>query len=448
MSPSRAVATIGGAGGLLFALLTPPFQAPDEPVHFLRAYQISEGDLFADGPTGALLPASLQAAVERFDHLPFHPEARVAPGEIAAAFGQPLAAERRASTWLGAAAAYTPVPYLPQATGALAGRALGLPPVAILYLERLANLAACLLLAWTAVRLAPFAAWPLALIALLPMAAFLRGSASADALVGAGGLLAAAALLAVAFGPEEGRGRAWALFAAGSAVLVLSKGAYVLLPLAVLAVPPSRLGPRRREAAVYAGVLLLVAAGLAASLWTARRGIASLRPDAVVTSGEQARTMMADPLAFLALAGSDYVMHAPRYAAQAVGNLGWLDTPLPVPLLAGYALLLLGVALAGGSREVAVPARLRLLLAALAALSLLLVSVALYVTWTPAGAAGIEGIQGRYLIPLAPFVVPLLVSRRWARDLCAPRASWALFAAASLATAVALATLALRFYEL
>ena len=49
--------------GLLWVALIPPFQSPDEPNHFFRAWQISEGHFFpektADRRLGGVLPESV-----------------------------------------------------------------------------------------------------------------------------------------------------------------------------------------------------------------------------------------------------------------------------------------------------------------------------------------------------------------------------------------------------
>src|SRR5438309_11824115 len=54
--------------GLPLAFLTAPFQAPDEPSHFYRAYQISEGHLlpvYRNHRGGGDLPENLEAVALR-----------------------------------------------------------------------------------------------------------------------------------------------------------------------------------------------------------------------------------------------------------------------------------------------------------------------------------------------------------------------------------------------
>ena len=45
--PEWAFVALAGMLGSVLALLTPPFEGPDEPAHFCRAYQVSEGVLIA-----------------------------------------------------------------------------------------------------------------------------------------------------------------------------------------------------------------------------------------------------------------------------------------------------------------------------------------------------------------------------------------------------------------
>jgi uncharacterized membrane protein len=452
MTPERTLLLVGLIGGLLFLAVTPPFQAPDEPHHFARAYQLSEGVLFP--PAGrANLPASVLRAGEMWNALCFHTEERVDRGVLRDAFALPLDPARRVDGNIGGAALSTPAPYLPQALAALAGRELGLRPLAILYLCRLANLLASLAVAWTAVRIAPFFRWLFAFLALDPMALFLRSTASPDALIDAAALLLVAACLALAVRPAE-RPRAGlvALFVATVALLALAKGAsYLLLPGLVLLIPLAGQPEKRPRALPLAALIALVSsvavvslAGAGLSGWAARRAYTPLRPEIGADLALQTAEILHHPVRFLGLAAVDAVRHAPIYAIQFVGNLGWLDTPLPAPVLLGYALLLLALALVDGAPHFALAAPGRLLVAGIAGGTFLAIAASQYLLWTPVGASYIDGIQGRYLLPLAPAAALFLLNRRWARDL--DRFGAWLFATAALVTVVSLVRVGLRYY--
>jgi uncharacterized membrane protein len=448
MTPERTVLLVGLLGGLLCAALTPPFQAPDETRHFLRIYQISEGVLFPRAGR-AELPESVIRVEAGFLEFQFQPEKKIDLRTWREAAAVRLAPERRIETGIGGAALSTPAPYLPQALAALAGRELELPPLAILYLCRLANLSAALAVAWAAVRIAPFYRWLFAFLALDPMALFLRSSTSPDALTNAMALLLVASVLALAVGPpERERGRI-ALLLGSATFLVLAKGAsYLLLPALVLLIPAEYWrdwGDRRRAAATIGLLIVLTGAGAGLSGWAARRGFSQLRPEVAADPAAQMAQIALRPGRFLAIVITDAVRHAPVYAIQFVGNLGWLDTPLPAAVLLGYALLLTALALLDGASDFTLGGGRRLLVAAITAGTLLAVFASQYLLWTAVGADIVEGVQGRYFLPLAPAAALLFLNRRWARDL--DRAGRWLFGAAVFTTAVTLVKVGLRYYR-
>ncbi|HEX6864509.1 MAG TPA: DUF2142 domain-containing protein, partial [Thermoanaerobaculia bacterium] len=112
------------------------------------------------------------------------------------------------------------------------------------------------------------------------------------------------------------------------------------------------------------------------------------------------------------IVAEDYLHRGRRYAAQIVGQLGWLDVNLPKPLLWGYAFVLGVLTLLDTRPEVAVRPWQRALLAGLAIATMALVSASQYASWTPYGAKHVEGIQGRYFIPLAPAAAWIFHTRR------------------------------------
>ena len=116
--------------GLLFLLVTPPFQVPDEPAHFYRAYQVSRGGLVPQQlgtQVGGNLPRSLSKLEGRFKYLQFHSERRVTAAQVLDARRIPLGPNDEVFTSFPNAALYSPVNYLPQAIGIAIARSLELP---------------------------------------------------------------------------------------------------------------------------------------------------------------------------------------------------------------------------------------------------------------------------------------------------------------------------------
>ncbi len=420
----------GGAGGtcdaarfflaaaLLFGaalvVVTAPFHVPDEPAHFYRAVAISEGTLTAEalpGRTGATLPASLGALVDLFAESIAHPERGIDPGILAAARRIELEPEARSFLDFPTTAVTTPLSYLPQAAGVAAGRLFGAPTLVLLYLARLANLLAATALIHAGLRRLPAYRWLGVAIALTPMATFLRSSVSADALTFAIAFLFAATVARLAFGIEATvRPRDVALLCLLAAALCLTKAVYAPLVLAAAVIPVRRL--RYPGRAILAYTLATAGAFILAAL-TARPVETPLRPGVVIDSDQQVAGAVRDPLRFLEVAARSYGWYGPRYAEELIGRLGWLNTPLPRPLLISYMVLLLGLLIADTKRQIAVAAWQRAVLAGATLATMLLISAALYALFMPVGSGYIAGVQGRYFLPIAPVAVWAFHGRRW-----------------------------------
>jgi uncharacterized membrane protein len=451
LAPKRFLLAAGLAAGTLLAILFPPFAQPDEPAHFFRAYALATGRATAVvGPqgVGAVLPESLPALAAEFTHgVAFHPEARVDPAAIRAAFARPLAPERQAFVDFRTASLVSPLPYLPQAAGIGLGLLLGAPPLALLYLGRLANLGAALCLVAWAVRVAPAYRWFLVLLTLSPMALSLFASLSADALTIATAWAVAAAVARFAFTERTASRSDLAALTVASAALCLTKLVYAPIAAAALLVPARRFpaGRRWRALSVSGGVIV---AAFALSVALALRVNVANRPGATVDRGAQIEGAVAAPLGVAAVIARDVFVHAPRYAAEALGSrLGWLDTPLPLALLLVQAAVLLALLWTDGGAAPTVGAWPRLALVGLVASSTALVIASQYATWTPLGARFVEGVQGRYFLPLA-FTLAWALHRRSPGQPCGWRRPGLWAAVWSIALVLATATaVAARFYS-
>lgn len=406
--------------GFAFVVATPPFQAPDEPSHFYHSYALSEGTLWATRRAeglGAVLPASVQELgfTLRGD-LPGHPDRKISPQTIRAELGRPLEPERRVFVDFRNSALFTPVPYLPQAAGILLARGLGASPLVLLYAARVANLLAATALIAVGLRRLPSLRWLITLLALTPMVLFLRASASADAVTDALAFLVAGVAARLAWGDaEEGGGwREMAILTAGVAALCMTKLVYAPLALLVFLIPARRFPGGRRGPALSL-FLAVTAAAVCVALATANAAAdLPLRPDSPVDQSRQIRDALADPFRVAGIFAEDYLRQGDRYAAQIVGQLGWLDTNLPKPFL-WISLIVLGLlVLLDGLPPVEVKPWQRALLCLMAVSTLALVSASQYAIWTAYGADYVDGVQGRYLIPLAPAAAWLLHTRRFA----------------------------------
>ncbi len=398
---------------LFFACVTPPFQAPDENQHYMKALMLSEGRMLTEqrGPkTGADLPA---AAIDLHD-VHFPTGASAAPrlfdkGMLVKAWNAPSTEARRFADFPNVAN-YSPTLYAPGALGLRIGDSLGLPRLGAFYIGRIANALLAIAMLGAALRLLPFGRPAMLATALLPTFAYQSGSLSPDAVIDGLGFLGLALALHVAFGDQAAR-RGTALFLIAP-LLALAKGVYLPLMAAGLRWPKAWRDPRPWLilAAMTSGALVFL-------LWMKWSGASHHGSQALyqIVSRKTGETVLTaplerqlaviaqDPVAYLRILAASMTERAPVYALQIVGRFGW--NAILLPLLAyPMAALMLGAAMLSGSGT-RFSAGQRLWWLAVAAGIVLLIETAMYLTGTPLGADYIQGTQGRYFLPVLPLAL-------------------------------------------
>ncbi len=432
---------------LLLAWNLPPFQAPDELAQMLRADLLAQGRIagerlpqadgwIAGGPADLVI---LDA------HAPFQPiqsnlDARVNAADLLRV---------HALRWDGRVAAipfpntatYPPFFYLPQSAAIALGKLINLPVVQTLYLARAANAVSCSAIGFLALLLAGRARMALFTIMLLPMSVSLYAAVTQD-----GMKIVVAALGAALIGraAAQQRGMRWAEMAGCSlcfALVGMSKPPFLLIGLLPLFAPRT---PWRMR---LAGSLLGVAPAAAWHGWMLLTVQTPLyRPDAPTDQAAQLAFLLAHPQAVPDIAIETLRELGGWYAKQFVGILGWLDVLLPHPyyLAAGLVLLL--------SLLWLLPLRADgrwALLVATAAIVLAIgagIFAALYLAWTPVGHPRVEGVQGRYFLPLA-VLVPLVLDQARTRPGLAERGiATIVLALPAISLLLVQRTIILRYY--
>jgi uncharacterized membrane protein len=428
MTAQRLFIIIGLCAAVLFTFITPPFQVPDEVGHFWRAVSIAQGTIFPRIEAGSgvdEVPQGLSTIVFCF----WKPTAGAQNVKITWAQFETskyvrIESEKRARIVFPAG--YTPAPYLPQIAAALVSRLLSTRPVITFYLGRLFNAIAYAAIIALAIRIAPTLRWFIAAAALLPMGLYLAASWSPDAMTIAASFLFTAGLLRGARNPRE-----VGLLALIGAFVGLCKPAYFLIALLALAIPVTR-------GAARALIIGATSIGVALAIWSAAQ-TAPVRRDVRVDPAAQIDCIRHDPARALDTFAGEARVRGFDYVRQAIGRLGLLDVWLPEPVVwVELALLLLCTWTAG-----AVAPRIRMTAAIISLLTLAGIALSAYLGWTPPCAQRIDGLQGRYLLPIAPVMAGVIGSAIIRRE---EIARFALPAVAVVANAFALFAVASRYY--
>ena len=429
--PLRVFLLLAVAAGVYLACVVPHFGGIDEPAHFYRSYQISEGHFLPQkhGPSGfsgACIPRDVILA-QRADssvygahliaglHRPKNaPTLRYDPGPLVACLTDASKGFVTFSTF------GSPVPYLPQSAAVFVARALRADTDVMLIAARFAVLATYIAIVAIAIARSPRSKWALCAVGLLPVAVIQSASSvSHDAFTTAIALLVVSSALRCLDPPPDTSTRGVlveVLFL--SAVLGLCKPVYVVVTgLYLLPI----LGARRRTdrwPLVFApvlGVLVSVAWNEAVGdLWKTDAGYFGIKAD----DATQKHELVHRPWDF----GADLV----RSVYHQIWD--WVHTLVTVgrsvtngPAILAVLTLVVYAAVSLQRDRTEAPDPLGWLQRGLVVLVLLagvvLVAAANYLYWTEPGSSQIGGIQPRYFMPLVA-LVPVAIGGlpfRWAR---------------------------------
>ncbi len=411
LGPDRLYLVIAGSFGLAVLFANAPFQAADEGEHYSRVFQLSEGTLVGEryaGTAGGELPLAA-IKVTQAEGVQAHDE-REMTRDLIVRMMHPVFIDwsraPRAYRDFRHTVVYSPAGYLPQILAVFLGRHLRVGPLGLMYLARLSGFAASLALGYGALRILPIYRWTTLVLLACPMSLYLLGSIAPDGMLIAGSTLLMARLTRLVVQADrqaDAREQVIVLVLAG----LLASAKFVYLPFAgvalVLIFP--KLGSLRRKVSFAAAAVVCCVLPV---LYWGHVTAALLVPgrlDFPIDPAAQARYIVGAPWAFLALVAQTIHSRYPFYFHWMVGELGRGDTPMPGWFYPVFGLGLLGCLLleSGGARGVGWRSRMAMIAAAAA--SVLLICAVEYMSWNdPGSRALIEGVQGRYFLPLAPLV--------------------------------------------
>lgn len=397
---------------VVLCFLTQPLHSLDEPAHFLRVVQLTRGTVLpvlAPGgdATGSIATAGTRAFAHVYgeDFQDYrHVDRKTSRAELARLYA---IADETDPRFVGHSntTIYFPLAYAVPVAAITVARAVSARPLVWLYAGRLASALVAAAITWAVLRRARRGRFLLFVVALLPITLFQTAALSADSL-----LIPAVLALAMVVGrlidrEPLSRGDLVTVAVAG-ALVGLGKIAY--LPL-VLMMPLVALAARRRvdrTVAVLAGVAVATALVWAAWSEAVRHLVFTVRQDVAPGSIDVTRQLArvaADPALFVhALRATLHWSIVYNYVVSMTGGvIGWHDIRVPHSYI---VLAVLAAAFVVDGRGRAAGAPIAGLVATASAVSVVAVFFLLYLQWNPVGAPDIAGVQGRYFLPVLPFV--------------------------------------------
>ncbi len=415
--PENAIVVIGIIFGILFIIITPPFQVPDEYNHFYRSFQVSELRVVAEvhqHTTGGFLPESLVTTARKVsDGIPAHPEIKQNIEDIFSVLDLPLESSSRVFVDFSNTSLYSPIPYLPQAIGIALGRIIGMSPILLMYMGRSLNLFTWIFLIYLSIKTSPFFKWSLFLLALSPMSLFLASSLSADAVTNGLSFLLISVFLNYAFEQKKMINKVdiFIIFFI-SILLALSKLVYFPLVFLFLLIPVKKLGGRKKYFTIFTLLVLISVAAFVLWWLLSIKDKAQIPPIPNVSLREQLLFILTNPLNYIQIVLKTIAVYGYTKTEEFIGKLGWLDTHLPRFHFQLYLFMLVIVSFVSKQKNIIMAFQQRIIILTTLLLNAMFIITILYLACTPVAWNTVECLQGRYFIPLSPLLFLLFYNSK------------------------------------
>ena len=391
--------------GPLYMISIPIGNVPDERNHFLRSYEIATGHMTTqkrdDVSVGRYMPENLDKIFNDVYNTKYSDEISNIKIHINS---------KKAFFKFGNTALYSPVSYIPQALGVLLGTVLNLPVLIIAYLGRIFNYLVYVLIMYFTIKNIPILKRTIFMLAFMPIMMQEAISLSPDALVNATSFAFIAYIIYSIYNKNKKITKKESiLIIIMTIILALSKIVYLPLVLLLFLIPKTRFNNKKNKL-LFTFILLILAAGLNLS-WLSISSKYLIEYNPGVNSLEQVKYILYNPIRYCFIIFNTFNLEIIILLSTFVGShLEWLSVYLSQPLMFIYLFIIIYYAFnENQDSKIKIVEKLVFLLVAI--IIVLLTCTSLYVQWTNVGNLIINGLQGRYFIPISLIFVLLMNSK-------------------------------------
>ena len=387
--------------GIALVFVNAPQVRYDEHAHFWRAYEIASGNIISR--TINELPNSVTDLFMREDNS--YPNKEINYETIQEKIGAELNEDEKTPFAVGATGSLTPISYIPQVIGVLIGRVLQLSPMIILYLGRLTNLLAYIALVFMAIKIMPSEKWKLIImmIALFPMSMNLAATVSPDTVILGTTLLAISYAMHLKFETKEITYKHIILLGILCMIPTVCKIVYFPLCLLVLLLPHEKFESKTKRILSWVIIFAIVFIP-----YLVLNRIVSLGDYEIAIRTNMTEqilfTLSSIPRDFITLINTIYVEFS-DYFFEMIG--GW-NTIQILSIVLFIMLLIAMYKTEENEKKLTFTKTDKVICWVIFIIEVLGVVAAMYLGWTQAQQTVVEGVQGRYFLPIIPLICILL----------------------------------------
>ena len=402
--------------GILFSLVMPVRTTPDEPLHLAQAYAVSDYMMGTDVVIAG-------GVAERADDYTYYNRTNRYNWNDYKAYWKtiddPIVNDELVNA--GQRKIDNLYPYFVAGIGITIGRVLHLGPFLTLNLGRLFNLILFVAIASFSIKLIPVGKELLFVILMLPMTVQQSMSYSYDVMVISFAIFETALFLWLDYSENIPLKRMISaivlMFILAAFIFPIKGHAYFLLFLlpvySLIHACEEKKKDRIWKISMSVILLLVVIAIVAWAFIATHPGVMPSElgyVDWAQKDGYKVQYLLHHPVTFIRLIGATLTYQFGAYFVSTVigVSLGFMDIPIPDIMVYAFLALLILAALRSGDNEVRLTHRNKVFFAGINILTVLAICVGMLLTWTPTDQFYINGIQGRYFLPIIFMLLILL----------------------------------------
>lgn len=379
--------------GMLYLIYMIPSHVPDETSHLWRSYEISEGKLISDKIEATEVPEDLKfkirGNVDKYSNLYENLGTKTD-------YSKMVKVNNTAKT-------YPFILYIFPAIGFWIARVFSLNIIVGCYLAKMMNFIIFLIVTYYTIKIIPFGKCAMTSVLFMPMFLHQATSTSADCIVNLSTMFFTAFSMYLIFKKTAINKKEIAGFIILSAIIALVK--YVYLPLVGLGcILTFSKNINKKEKIFLILTSIFIALIIAIGYFKSTNGYVNSFEEYMkqnnVNFGEQLIFIKNNPKDFCKILIKTLHDKGDEYIYIGIGRyLGWICIEVPQITITTYLFVMLFSCFLEDNK-IALSNKQKLYCLLIIFGTILLVITGMYLTWTTVGANIVEGVQGRYFIPV------------------------------------------------
>lgn len=400
---------------ILYSMTMTPFSLPDEGAHFYSAYEISNKMMGQASEKEGII--NMRAEDARIVGLDEELSKRTYSTVVT-----DLGHFQESDEIVEVEQETVGVPdyfYLPSAVGITIARILHFSTLWMMYLGRLFNSIAFMILAYQGLRQIPFSKLMYMIVGISPMVLHQICGFSYDAVIYGLSFLFFGMVLKLIYQIEVITWKQIAVLAVVGAFLAPSKsGAYLPICFLTCLIPAKRFASKKKYfEGIGAALLVPITAFGVNFIVNSMKTLGTSAQNVVEWTGTEKVTytlsdVILHPKGFLFMFIRTFLEKGDNLFMSVFGSImGSYNIYMYTPWVVVFIILILMANLKQEEEECVATLKQKIWIGILVFGSILLISIGMFAGWTPNDSGVIEGIQGRYFLPLLPMILLVLQNK-------------------------------------